>query len=82
MAISALSPMLALTAPVAVGCRRLLPRSVYESLSEEGRRIAKGVASDNEEIDDAWAPDWDVEAGKGGGSEENQKNKGEVLPRL
>ena len=67
---------------VGVGCRRLLPRSVYESLSEEGQRIAKGVASDNEEIDDAWAPDWDVEAGKGGGSEENQKNKGEVLPRL
>ena len=81
MAISALSLMMALTG-FAVGCRRLLPRSVYESLSEEGQRIAKGVASDNEEIDDAWAPDWDVEAGKGGGSEENQKNKGEVLPRL
>ena len=64
------------------GVLRLLPRSIYESLSEAGQRVASRVASSDEDIDSCWSPDWDVAQGRGGGSQMNQIHTGETLPRL
>ena len=46
----------------AYGRSAVIPRSIYETLSADGQRVAGHMASESETVDDRWAPDWDREA--------------------
>ena len=59
-----------------------LPRSVYESLSPAGQRVAARLACEGEEVGVDWKPDWDVEKRVGGGGGANPTHKGEQVSQL
>lgn len=42
--------------------KAVIPRSIYDTLSADGQRVAVNLASDTEEADTSWAPDWDQES--------------------
>jgi hypothetical protein len=59
----------------AYGRKAVIPRSVYETLSAAGQRVAADLASHTEEADTSWAPDWDQEP-------PNTKHLHEPIPKL
>eukprot|EP01050_Picozoa_sp_SAG11_P025483 SAG11_NODE_5766_length_1467_cov_1.391813_2_plen_167_part_00 len=62
----------------------LLPRSVYEGLSEDGKRIGRRlpVAAGDDVSHVNWTPDWDVAAKVGGGGEKNSRHRGLTVSKL
>jgi hypothetical protein len=62
---------------------RSLPKSVYDTLSSRGRAVAAGLALDKGEVLGLrWVPDWDVDAGVGGGGPSNAAHQGLKVSRL
>ena len=60
----------------------LLPPSDFERLSEAGRRVAAGLVAEGEQLGGRWEPDWDSQAGVGGGGPGNAQYDGTAVARL
>ena len=59
-----------------------LPRSVFETLSPAGKRVARHLVCEGEEVAVDWQPDWDVTKRVGGGGGANAAHKGEAVAQL
>lgn len=59
-----------------------LPRSVFETLSPAGKRVARHLVCEGEEVEVDWKPDWDVTKRVGGGGGANAAHKGEAVAQL
>lgn len=64
--------------------RRRIPRSVFQQFASPlARRSSAHLASNDDEVDSgSWRPDWNTEAGEGGGGPRNSEHKGLVVARL
>ena len=59
-----------------------MPRSVYDTLSPAGKRVAKHLVCEGDEVEVDWKPDWDVTNRVGGGGSANAAHKGDAVSQL
>ena len=62
--------------------RKVLPPSVFNTLSERGQQVAAEFAAETEQIVAEWSPDWDTVARLGDGGEADRLRKTEEFPKL